>query len=137
MHVPDDRQVFAPRDGGGIGRRHLHVDGLKHAGAPARPVIPERLGGAPANGLWIRIRKHGGEAAVELLDVVADLGREPHQRPHDLAEHRGERSAMTGRHMRSITRSPIGMDLPAVPPARLEEHAQCRRDVLRRSADRA
>ena len=91
MHVTDDRLIFAPRDRGDIVRRHLHVDRLKHAGTPARPVIREGHGGAITDGPRVRIGEQAREPAVELLGLVADLWRELHQRPHHLAEDGGER----------------------------------------------
>ena len=129
MHVTDDRLILAPRDRGDIVRRHLHVDRLKHAGTPARPVIREGHGGAITDGPRVRIGEHAREPVVELLGLVADLWRELHQRPHHLAEDGGERAPVTGRHAALDHSFADRVDLPAVPPPRLEEHAQRRRHI--------
>ena len=82
VHVSDDGEVVPGGERRLVARGDLHVDRLEGREPPGGLVIGELRGGAGADRRRIGVGEHPAEPVVQLLDRLAHLRRELHERPH-------------------------------------------------------
>ena len=72
VHVPDHGQIVAGDERRLPGRRDLDVDGLERRQGPGRLAVREHGLRAGADRGRVRVGEHPADAAVELLDQLAE-----------------------------------------------------------------